>query len=145
MIDWFVLLGAAIALVPIVLLFAFAGCVLDREGKLPPPTNFSYQIGLEEIDTIEITLMFTLDTGNTTATETVEDVNPEGGALELKGALLESEGTVSCICTLTTKTEPPFDEEAQTFSASKTVNKEEDELLPDFKLSRDGQGGFLVE
>jgi hypothetical protein len=148
MIDWFVLFAAALALVPIVLLFAFVGCVLDREGKLGPPINLTYQMGLEEIDTIEASLLFVLDNDGKSVPQpppvTITNVNAAGDTVALGNAPFESTGTVTCTCVLTTKTEPPFDAEPVIASAFKTVAKAEDEPVAEFKLFRDGTGGFEI-
>lgn len=167
MIDWFVVL-IPLLLVPIFALFVFVGCVLDREGKAPgSPITFSYPAGLDSpsgnapgLSSIVWQYNMDLDSdlewggpgqiGGPTSAGPFERGAGAGQAIDGNGethshmAYIESEGPVTCSCTLVTKANPPFDNQTNTINLNPvTKQKIEDETGPGFVLSRSGTGFTL--
>ena len=163
MIDWFVVL-LPIILLPIVLLFAFVGCVLDREGGLPGGSvRFIYPANMANPDSnnpglgsIEWTYTLDLDSdlefgvgqiGGPTTAGPFERGGTSGTGIAPAGETvphlvhLDTYGQVTCNCTVVTNTTPPFDTQApMTFNLSAAKPKQEDETGPAFTLTRDTSG-----
>jgi hypothetical protein len=119
MIDWFVLL-VPFAVLPVVLIFGFVGCVLDTEG-IPSAPNFSYPPGLPvpvgSVMTLAVSMVVTgADGASDSDSETRTAVTPPPPpALTLKptGEIItfpkidleaidaEVEGSATCTVTLT--------------------------------------------
>ncbi len=158
MIDWYVLLVALI-LLPILLLFGFVGCVLNREGAQGSPITFTYQPGLDvDVQSIVVTFAVAVsseDNGGSQFpvtsgpfTRSSGTILPAGETITDGSAGLDEVGTVTCTCTVTMKPpEPgPFEEPqpGTVFPLSLPKNKVEDENAPAFALVRDGTGLKLV-
>jgi hypothetical protein len=119
MIDWFVLL-VPFAVLPLVLIFGFAGCVLDTEG-IPSAPNFSYPPALPvpvgSVMTLAVTMTVTGADGasaSDSATRTAVTpppppaltMKPTGEIItfpkiELEAIDAEEEGSASCTVILT--------------------------------------------
>jgi len=145
MIDWFVII-IPLALIPIFLLFAFVGCVLDREGKWtpsPPPLQttvyFAYEAGVKD-NIGYANIRFGVDDPNNTGLEPPEnlelqqdDFDANGGQKEAGDIPLDSEGEITCFATVkhlsATLPNPEI---------SQTKDKEKDEVAPTFTLKPDG-------
>ena len=162
MIDWFVVL-LPIILLPIVLLFAFVGCVLDREGKFPGGSvRFTYPANMANPDSdnpglgsIQWTYTLDLDSdfefgvgqiGGPTTAGPFERGGTSGTGIAPAGEThshpvhLETFGQVTCHCTLVTSPNPPFDNQTTTINRTAVKPKQEDETGPPFTLSRDASG-----
>jgi hypothetical protein len=146
MIDWFIVL-IPLALLPVFLLFVFVGCPLDREG-LATPVGFGYEGGLgTDVQRFDAAVsgpeslppLVTL-TRIEQGTPPLQAAGEEGLTLGFVG--IDSEGDVTCTCTITLK---PVDEftapEVRHPNKSKHKMKEED--APSFRLERD-EDDFVV-
>jgi hypothetical protein len=145
MIDWLVLL-VPLLLIPIVLLLVFVGCILDRAGQKPGPIFFSYQPGLDDV--AEIRVRVELDSQDlTTRSQPFTALNLESGLVppEKVGEVsIDSEGQVVFSCTVTMQDDAPMSAGEDLSAAGGVLEKEADEPLPVFHLSRDGMGGFQI-
>ena len=145
MLDWFVLL-VPLAVLPIILLFAFVGCPLDRSGQATS-LPFSWGPGLGNGDVTSIVVTFTASVaegegggsvfkGPTTVTLSGAQL-VTGGTVGITFLTLQDYGPVTGICTVT-----------GTVAAGNLPDplppkeKLEDEPPPPFHLSRDSSGRF---
>jgi hypothetical protein len=152
MIDWFVLL-IPLVLLPILVLFVFVGCPLDRSGNRSAPIRFSYVGDYSDVQSIEATFTFT--PSKTEGSEfphsvgviplTGDQVKPGGDTDLPDGTLfLPDIGTLKCSCTITKKLSQPGEQPIKEDSPDK--DKDEDEDPPSFTLVRDGAAfAFHVE
>ena len=157
MIDWFVLL-TPLVLLPIFLLLVFVGCAavtgLD-DFSVTSYTAFGYVKGLKDkVNSIVWSFEVVLEPGGivtgtigggpspppTTYSLTsgqIDDVN--GGEIPDGYINIESEGSVTCHCTVTkagaSSSEPEL---------TLTKDKYEDEPPPTFTLALDGSGNFIL-
>lgn len=166
MMDWFVLL-IPLALLPILLLFVFVGCELDRSGTGDSPIKFQYDPGLHEasnsdpgLGSIEWKYKLELEIDPEWGGPGIIGDTPGGtfvgpfvrsadnstailakGETHLYFIQFASYGWVTCTCTVITKGNPPFDNQTETFELDDVKKKKnEDESGPAFQLSRDGSG-----
>jgi len=144
MLDWFVLL-VPLAVLPIILLFAFVGCPLDRSG-LATSLPFSWGPGLGDGDVTSIVVTFTASVaegeGGGSVFEGPKSVTLSGAQLVTGDSVgivfltLPEYGPVTCNCTVTGTTPA-----APGSPPALVKEKLEDEPAPPFHLSRD-QAGF---
>jgi hypothetical protein len=162
MIDWSVLL-IPIALLPVVLLFAFVGCRLDKSGANPDaPISFTYPAGLTApsgpgpaLQSIAwqytLDLTFDPDFGEGIIGSPPTTVGPfkrepgtsaaiaSAGETHQHFVQLRTYGDVICTCTVVTAPNPPFDDTTKTITRGPLAKEKiEDEPGPAFQLTRDG-------
>jgi hypothetical protein len=118
MIDWFVLL-VPFAVLPVVLILGFVGCVLDTEG-IPAAPSFTYPPSLP----VPIGSVFALTvnmtvTGEDGASKSAQESRSPGGiiikptgetiefpSIDLEAIDAEEEGSATCTVTLTISGNP---------------------------------------
>ncbi len=168
MFDWSYLL-IPVVLLPVIFLFAFTGCVLDREGRLAL-MHFNYDGGLHQtsgdapaLDSIEwrFVKVLKIDPGYNTGTiggpndPQIDGPHARGGdsgtAINATGESVSagldsrSYGDITCECTVVTAANPPFAPESQTIVLPPvTRHKAEDEAGPTFHLARNGNNFQLT-
>jgi hypothetical protein len=151
MTDWFALLTPLLVL-PIILLFVFVGCALDRAGHSNLPILLRIGSGFETgVESIAITFTFDPKSGEMTATWAAgQSASDFDATLTLLGPLpangyelteygvnalqLESEGDVKCECVVT-KT-ATLEKATESSIAPKHADEE---LGGHFHLTRNGE------
>jgi hypothetical protein len=151
MVDWLVVL-IPLVLVPIVLLFAFAGCVLDPDGQGTPVT-FSYPPQLN-VDVHRFEASFQLSLENSEGDPSSSVVPPvtrvnEGtppllaaGEQQLTAGLVgvDNHGSITCTCVVTLRPDEEFGEPVELPPVtSPAKEKVEEEDAPHFELVREGE------
>jgi hypothetical protein len=146
MIDGFVLL-IPLVLLPILVLFVFVGCVLDRSGNRSAPIRFSYVGDFSDVQRIEVTFTFTpTEQEGSQFADAAGTLDIKGDQVQPNGATdlpdgtvsFSDEGTVTCSCTVTKKPPQPGDPAEQFTTDSLGKDKDEDADPPPFTLVRDG-------
>ena len=144
MVDWFVLL-TPLVLLPIILLLVFLGCTLDRKGKAVPVV-FTYE-GQLGTDVERFDAQCTAGFGVFNLMTRIEEGTPQllaaGDDITAGTVPIDSEGDISCTCTVVKKAVGMDPAETVTVS-SPAKSKIEDEDPPSFRLERGGEDGFRI-
>ena len=159
-VDWLVLATPLVTL-PLILLFAFVGCALDREGA-GVVLSLHYQSGLElDVKTITVTFTYTVppkpaegvEIGNKGYTVTLDPITVDHKSIKPAGDSVSwlpqdldipDISSVTCACIVTTSADPSDDSipgtpEVPSGSPNSKV-KPEDEHVAEFFLTRLGAG-----